>query len=222
MTSATKRLTRAERQERTRALLVEAATRLFLRDGFSGTSLEEIGEEAGFTRGAVYSNFTSKTAIGLAVIEELYARAERRLEAALETAKTDGSEAWFAALSGWAESTLGDPRWARLEIEVGASSARGDAHRSATAARYARQRARCAELIDELFPGALPVDSDTLAAAVVGLGIGIGVQRAADPRVASTAWSEVVRALLKPATAGRPAPPAPAADAKTIGEQGTA
>ena len=61
------RLTRAESQERTRRLLVEAATRLFLRDGFRATSLETIAEEAGFSRGAVYSNFASKTAIGVVV-----------------------------------------------------------------------------------------------------------------------------------------------------------
>ena len=78
------RLTRAESRERTRALIVDAATDLFLRDGFQVTSLEQIGEEAGFTRGAVYSNFPSKTAMGIAVIDELYEREAARLEAALE------------------------------------------------------------------------------------------------------------------------------------------
>ncbi len=58
------RLTRTESQARTRALILDAATRLFLCDGFQVTSLEQIGGDAGFTRGAVYSNFPSKTAMG--------------------------------------------------------------------------------------------------------------------------------------------------------------
>ncbi len=74
------RLTRAESQARTRALIVDAATRLFLRDGFQVNSLEQIGEDAGFTRGAVYSNLPSKTAMGIAVIDELYERMARAVE----------------------------------------------------------------------------------------------------------------------------------------------
>src|SRR5205807_5818775 len=89
------RLTRAESQARTRALIVQAATRLFLRDGFQVTSLEQIGEEAGFTRGAVYSNFPSKTAMGIAVIDELYERKAQELREALEA--TDGIDRWFGA-----------------------------------------------------------------------------------------------------------------------------
>lgn len=57
---AKKRLTRAEMQERTKTRLIEAAYRLFERGGFSAVSLEEIAAEAGYSKGAVYSNFDSK------------------------------------------------------------------------------------------------------------------------------------------------------------------
>lgn len=192
------RLTRAESRERTRALVIDAATRLFLRDGFAVTSLEAVAEEAGFTRGAVYSNFQSKTAMGIAVIDELYAREERRLEAALRDSAPD---AWFDALSSWADETIGDPDWTRLEIEVAASGVHDDAHRAASAARYARQRARCAEVFEELVGDTLP--ADVLATAIVGLGLGIGLQRAADPSVSSSALSETLRALAGPAAVSR-------------------
>src|SRR5271154_1630229 len=105
------RLTRAESRERTRALIVDAATDLFLRSGFQVTSLEQIGEEAGFTRGAVYSNFPSKTAMGIAVIDGLYEREAEHLEAALE--ETEDVDDWFDALTAWADSTVGEPRWTR-------------------------------------------------------------------------------------------------------------
>jgi AcrR family transcriptional regulator len=192
-----KRLTRVESQERTRALIVQAATRLFLRDGFRVTSLEHVAQEAGFTRGAVYSNFESKTAMGIAVIDELYAREERRLVAALADTAGHGLDAWFEVLSHWADSTIGDPDWTRLEIEIAASSAHDPAHRAASAARYARQRALCVQLLEQRFGDALPVDPETMAAVIIGLGLGIGLQRAADPSVPGTIWSETLRALAE-------------------------
>ena len=127
------RLTRVESRERTRALIVDAATDLFLRSGFQVTSLEQIGEEAGFTRGAVYSNFPSKTAMGIAVIDELYEREADRLEAALDA--TENVDDWFDALAAWADSTIGEPQWTRFEIELAAFSAHDDVYRAAVAAR---------------------------------------------------------------------------------------
>jgi AcrR family transcriptional regulator len=70
------RLTRSERKERTRTDLIEAARRVFLRRGFHGAALDEIAEEAGYTKGAVYSNFADKDALFLAVLDQHY---ERRL-----------------------------------------------------------------------------------------------------------------------------------------------
>ncbi len=196
-------LTRAESQERTRRLIVDAAAELFLRDGFRTTSLERIAEEAGFTRGAVYSNFEGKTAMGIAVIDELYAREERRLEKALEALPPDDRDAGFDALASWADSTIGDPAWMRLEIEVAASSAHEDVYRAATAARYARLRARAGEMLTERLGNSLPMEPEALAAAVLGLGLGLGAQRAADPSVPGAVFSDVLRALSAGAYAPR-------------------
>jgi len=194
------RLTRAESQARTRALIVQAARSLFLRDGFQVTSLEQIGEEAGFTRGAVYSNFPSKTAMGIAVIDELYEREANRLEAALNT--TEDVDEWFDALAAWADSTIGDPQWTRLEIELAAFSAHDDAYRSATAARYARMRMRWAALFESRFEGTFPVDPSALGAIIIGLGLGTGAQRAVDPSLPGSDWVELLRTLLGVATTG--------------------
>src|SRR5262245_15668781 len=71
------RLTRVERREQTRTDLLETARRIFLRDGFHAASLEEISEEAGYTRGAVYSNFASKDDVFLAVLDEELAKRVR-------------------------------------------------------------------------------------------------------------------------------------------------
>ena len=52
--------TREERKARTRADLIAAADRLFTGNGFHATSLDAIADEAGYTKGAVYSSFESK------------------------------------------------------------------------------------------------------------------------------------------------------------------
>ncbi len=187
-------LTRAESQARTRQLIIQAATGLFLREGFQRTSLEEIGEEAGFTRGAVYSNFPSKTAMGIAVIDELYAQEAERLEEALS--ETERTDEWFDALARWADETIGDPAWTRFEIELAASSAHDEDYRAATAARYEEMRARWVALFGERFGGPSGMEPETLGAIVVALGLGAGVQRAFDPRVSGSAWVQMLRLLL--------------------------
>jgi AcrR family transcriptional regulator len=187
-------LTRAESQERTRARIVDAATKLFLRDGFRSTSLERIGAEAGYTRGAVYSNFESKTELGIAVIDELYAREERRLSELLSRAGDAQSQ--LDALATWGDQTIGDQAWTRLETEIAAASGHDERYRAAAAARYARLRARAAEIIAGAFGLRLGMDTDLLATALVGLTLGIGVQHAADPEVRGSTLSDFLRALM--------------------------
>lgn len=69
-----KRLTPEDRRELTRTTLVEAASEVFADKGFYGASLEEIAELAGFTRGAIYSNFGSKEELLYAVIDRFVDR----------------------------------------------------------------------------------------------------------------------------------------------------
>ena len=73
------RLTRAESAALTRRRLLEAAQRVFFERGFHGASLEAVAEEAGLTKGAVYSRFASKADLFLAYQEE---RNERTIEGA--------------------------------------------------------------------------------------------------------------------------------------------
>ena len=56
------RLSKAEAKARTRELLLSAAARTFAKKGFAGASVDEIAEAAGYTVGALYSNFGSKSA----------------------------------------------------------------------------------------------------------------------------------------------------------------
>ncbi|WP_232292673.1 TetR/AcrR family transcriptional regulator [Saccharopolyspora erythraea] len=57
------------RRARTRERLLDAAYRQFCEHGINGTSIEAITDDAGFTRGAFYSNFASKEELFLALTE---------------------------------------------------------------------------------------------------------------------------------------------------------
>jgi AcrR family transcriptional regulator len=75
---ATTRISRGDSKARTRADLVAAARRVFLARGFHAATLDEIAEEAGYTKGAVYSNFEGKDDLFLAVLTDHYAQRAAR------------------------------------------------------------------------------------------------------------------------------------------------
>ena len=54
------RMSRAEQHAKTRDRLVEAAAKLVARDGYDAVTIDAITEEAGYSRGAFYSNFRTK------------------------------------------------------------------------------------------------------------------------------------------------------------------
>ncbi|MDH6153430.1 MULTISPECIES: TetR/AcrR family transcriptional regulator [Paraburkholderia] len=74
------RLTHSQRREKTREFLFEAARRMFIEKGLAATSVEEIAEAAGYTRGAFYSNFGGK----LELLIELLRRDDDRALANLQ------------------------------------------------------------------------------------------------------------------------------------------
>ena len=55
--------------ERNRRLVLEAARRVFLARGYASATLDVIAEEAGFSKGVVYSQFDSKADMFLALLE---------------------------------------------------------------------------------------------------------------------------------------------------------
>src|SRR5882672_2823702 len=62
----------------TREKLFEAAARVFEEHGIGGASIETIAAAAGFSRGAFYSNFTSKDELIIAMLEDHVEQSARR------------------------------------------------------------------------------------------------------------------------------------------------
>ncbi len=76
-------LTPERRRQQTRDHLLEAAARVFGERGYHGASLDDIAAAAGFTKGAVYSNFKSKEDLFLALLESRFASELEDLKAVL-------------------------------------------------------------------------------------------------------------------------------------------
>src|ERR1700729_2185442 len=76
-----KRLTREQSKDQTRERLLDAALATFMKKGFVATSVEDIAEAAGYTRGAFYSNFRSKPELFL----ELLRRDHETMQAELHS-----------------------------------------------------------------------------------------------------------------------------------------
>ncbi|WP_350269728.1 TetR/AcrR family transcriptional regulator [Brevibacterium sp. CBA3109] len=72
------------RRRQTRSTLVEAGVSVFAVKGIDGASIEEICEAAGFTRGAFYSNFSSRDDLVLATIEQRTSHDLDMLDATVE------------------------------------------------------------------------------------------------------------------------------------------
>ena len=73
-TKPRRRLTREQSRALTRATLIAVGRTHFLRDGLGGAVAEKIADDAGYSRGALYSNFDGKEELFLAVIHEEQAR----------------------------------------------------------------------------------------------------------------------------------------------------
>lgn len=78
-----RRLTRSEARERTREQLLEAAARVIARKGYAGASVEEIAESAGYSTGALYSNFSGKEQLFLELMRAKRARRITKQAAAI-------------------------------------------------------------------------------------------------------------------------------------------
>jgi AcrR family transcriptional regulator len=77
------------RTEATKQKLFKAASRIFVRDGFEASSIDEIAQAAGFTRGAFYAHFSNKEDLFLALLENELAMRMKKLRAVLESAGGD-------------------------------------------------------------------------------------------------------------------------------------
>jgi AcrR family transcriptional regulator len=134
---ATTRISRSERKAQTRTELIAAARSVFMQRGFHGASLDEIADAAGYTKGAVYSNFAGKDDLYLALLDAHYgARVAAYADMLLD--ETTFEEATRAVGRFMVESDVRDPDWLPTLAEFVAHATRDESLRRA----YVRVRER--------------------------------------------------------------------------------
>ena len=177
------RLSRDERKARTRDDLLEAAHQVFLRHGFHGATLDEIAEGAGYTKGAVYSNFEGKDGLFLGLLDaQFVARVEPHLERF--RAAEELEEALRANGRLLAETARNEPRWAPLLVEFWTHASRDPRRRAEALLRHDRVLdtigAALAELADR-FGVAWSRPPRELVRAASAFARGMALERLLDP-----------------------------------------
>jgi AcrR family transcriptional regulator len=142
---ASERQTRAERQAITRERLVEAASDLFRRDGYAITSIDRIAQAAGYTKGAVYSNFEDKEAI----FSAFGAEANENLGALAPDRQAPTREAVIEEVAQWANERSRHGGWSFPVLELARSLSPGPAG-SDPATAPASVSASCSEHLEAI------------------------------------------------------------------------
>ena len=191
--ATTARLTRAEKSAQTREELLAAAQRRFFEAGYHATTLDDVADAAGYTKGAVYSTFGSKAGLFLALFDAMVDQRLASTRAIIDTADS-GSEASLQALADQPVDER-NARFLLLAIEFWVHAAREPALLDAFSERYRRLRASLAELA----PPDSPLDPPRWALVTLALSNGFALERLIDPDgVPGDLMGDVQARLLAP------------------------
>jgi AcrR family transcriptional regulator len=200
------RMTREQSKANTRERLLAAARSAFASNGFHGASVEEIASLAGFSTGALYSNFDGKEDLFLVLMEREIEEHAREIAEAVNLREsiaeraTGGAQRWMTMIDR-------EPELLLLFMEFWAYGVRDATVRPKVAERFAQVRRLLTKLIEQgarEFELELSLPADQLAIAVDALADGIARQRLADPDAVPDELMGRVLALLFSA-ATRPA-----------------
>lgn len=189
------RLSRDEQRQQTVSRLLDSAERLFSRDGIAETSIEDIAENAGYSRGAFYSNFDDKDALVLQLLERQQESAIAETNAIVDT-ETD-PEQLVERLLDWSRNPRGKRGVIGIEYVLYAS--RSDAGRSKMKELSDRLLAQHAHLVKsqyDLLDTEMPIGPEDAAKIMLGLDEGFALLRLNDPEnFPQTLWGDTIAFL---------------------------
>jgi len=181
-----------ETQAETRAQLLKTARQLFFDDGYRPTSLEKVADAAGYSKGAVYSNFRNKDELCTAVLDEV--RAERLGEVLDIVAKPDMS-ARIDAIRDWAQRVIGDPGWTTLEVEFAAHARPNEQLRTELAGRLDGIIQILTAAMESADNADLKMPGRETATVLLALGVGLGLLRSINPDIPVSGLIDTLRLL---------------------------
>lgn len=195
---AATKVSRAERQAETRERLIEQARIMFLDLGYAATSLDKVAIEAGYSKGAVYSNFEGKEELCLEVLDSIH---REKVRGVAKIFSGEGNlDSQLNLFVEWAQDELVDSRWTGLEFEFAAVAGKNSWVANELVARH-REITELVRLlvvdISQKFNLRGQEYADRTAAALLSVGIGLGALRSLDPKVDMNVFGDVVRTMIK-------------------------
>jgi len=203
--------TREERKARTRADLIVAADRLFTSNGFHATSLETVADEAGYTKGAVYSNFASKEDLFFAVYQRRVEQVLTDVVPGLREAGPERALDWLATVT--IQRRDSDDGWLAVFFEFWAHVLRHPELRDRFAAIHASFLEPLTDAVRQLaddrglvLPG--DVTATQVALAWNAMEVGLGLERLTQPQAVDVVLARRMGRLLLDAAFGATQPSA--------------
>jgi len=174
--------TRDEKKALTRRRLLDAAAEVFAHRGFAATSLDEVAEVAGFSKGAVYSNFAGKEDLFLSVLDEHVTRQMLDIRGEIDVTRTAGEQVMEAG-QRFMDLFQRERAWYLLSFEFLVYAARNPEFQVEFAARQRAQREAVVAMLKENaaameIPMSLP--PERMAVALEALANGIAFAKLAD------------------------------------------
>lgn len=192
-------LTRKQRQDQTRAELVAAAAKVFAWRGYHKATVEEIAAEAGFSTGAVYSNFDGKEELFLALADHQVDNRVAEIQAVADAAEGNG-DASVEAADQFRAFLERDPDWPLLFYEFWSVSVRNPDLQGELAKRRDAIRDALADTLERVAKELgfeLRFPAPALATAIAASLNGLAFERAADPdALPDDVFAEFVTAVL--------------------------
>lgn len=177
-----RRLTRDQARKQTRERLLDAAADVFKRLGYNGASLEAVAEAAGYTKGAVYSNFDTKADLFMALLDR-YVEAEVAAQVEQFSGKT--LDQVIDELDVIIERQItGDPLWAVLRMEFWLVASRDPEVRRRLVAKAEPYRQLAGEMIDDMLARegrTAPFTGRELGILLNALATGLAIQTQHEP-----------------------------------------
>jgi AcrR family transcriptional regulator len=138
------RLNRKQQAEANEQRLLDAALDVFTARGFHGATLEQIAAAAGFTTGVVYSRFSSKADLFLALLERTI---EQRIAELRRAGRAEVGEVGVALARSWWGRVRKQPEWMLVVIEFRVHAARDPELNACYAELHARHVQALAEVM---------------------------------------------------------------------------
>lgn len=207
------RLTRVQQSRRNRGLVLAAARRMFLARGYHGASLEQIADEAGFSKGVVYSQFESKADLFLVLLEQRIDERKgdnaRFVEGLVMRDGLTLDEGLRALAEHVTERDRADAEWGLLVIEFRVHAARDPDLNRRYGEVHERTVAGVAGVVARIYDGAgeaLPLPAPELARMLLTVGAGARLEQATNSEVLPNAL--VAQLLARVSSSVRTAFPA--------------